>query len=300
VDEKLWQQFHAGDRRALSRLLSHAANGENLREIAAHLAQSPRTGRVVAITGSAGVGKSTLIGKLIDYLRDQGLRIGILACDPQSPVSGGALLGDRFRMPNRPDDDGLFIRSLAALSGHGAIADHLSLMTRLLEAFGFDTILIETVGAGQGDTNVHEVADAVILLLQPETGDDLQWEKAGILELTDLLVVHKADMPTAENTAAQVRSMLDLSSSRQIPVLLASSKTGKGIDEVGKAIMKFSPRAVVPRSNDDVLEAAQALLARKFRKARQASEPKLAAILDSYQAGRLSQEEAGQMLLGIL
>src|SRR5260370_6077623 len=108
--------------------------------------------RVVAVTGSGGVGKSTLIGKLIEHIREQGQSVAVLACDPQSPLSGGALLGDRFRMPSRPDDDGVFIRSLAAAGGHGALAEHLPSLIRLLEAFGFDVVLIETVGAGQGGT----------------------------------------------------------------------------------------------------------------------------------------------------
>src|SRR5262249_7010535 len=159
-------------RRALARILTLVANGQSLPV----LPVPKRPSRVVALTGSAGVGKSTLIGKLIELLRGQALIVAVLACDPQSPLSGGALLGDRFRIPSRPEDDGVFIRSLAALSGHGAVAEHLPAMVRLLESFGFDVILIETVGAGQGDTAVHDLADVVILLLQPETGDDLQWE----------------------------------------------------------------------------------------------------------------------------
>ena len=119
----------------------------------------------------------------------------MLACDPQSPLSGGALLGDRFRMPARPDDDGVFIRSLAAAGGHGALAEHLGALIRLLEAFGFDVVLIETVGAGQGDTVVRDLVDVLVLLLQPETGDDLQWEKAGLLEVADVMRIHKADLP---------------------------------------------------------------------------------------------------------
>src|SRR5207244_8798110 len=117
--------------------------------------------RVVAFTGSGGVGKSSLVGKLIDLVRAQRTTVAILACDPQSPLSGGALLGDRFRMGSRLDD-GVFIRSLAALSGHGALADHLPLLIRLLEAFGFDVIFVETVGAGQGDTAVRALADVVV------------------------------------------------------------------------------------------------------------------------------------------
>src|SRR5205823_4253517 len=138
---------------------------------------------VIALTGSGGVGKSTLIGKLLELIRRDGKTVAVLACDPESPLSGGALLGDRLRMPTRPDDDGVFIRSLAALTGHGAIAEHLPEMIRVLEAFGFDVVLIETVGAGQGDTAVHDIADVVVLLVQPESGDEWQWEKAGILEV---------------------------------------------------------------------------------------------------------------------
>ena len=121
-------------------------------------------------------------------------------------------------MPARPDDDGVFIRSLAAAGGHGALAEHLDALIRLLEAFGFDVVLIETVGAGQGDTAVHELADVVVLLVQPETGDDLQWEKAGVLEVADVVVIHKADLPGAEQTAAQVRAALELPGLRPLPV----------------------------------------------------------------------------------
>src|SRR5205807_3303754 len=125
--------------------------------------------RVVAITGSGGVGRSTLAGKLIEQIRDAKQTVAVLACDPQSPLSGGALLGDRFRMPARPDDDGTFIRSLAAAGGQGALADHLPDLIRLLEAYGFEVVLIETVGAGQGDTAVRALVDVLVLLLQPET-----------------------------------------------------------------------------------------------------------------------------------
>src|SRR5262249_6224708 len=194
-----------------------------------------------AITGSGGVGKSTLVGKLIESVRERGQTIAVLACDPESPLSGGALLGDRFRMPSRPEDDGVFIRSLAAASGHGPLAGHLPAMIRLLEAFGFDLILLETAGAGQGDTAVRDLADVLVLLLQPETGDDLQWEKAGLLEVADIVVIHKADLPGAESAAAQVRAALDLAGTKPIPVIRASAKTGEGIDELARAILEFSP-----------------------------------------------------------
>jgi LAO/AO transport system ATPase len=292
MDDRLWQQFQAGDRRALSRLLSQAARGEHLADINARLGDRPPSSRVVAITGSGGVGKSTLVGKLIDWLRGAGKKVGVLACDPQSPLSGGALLGDRFRMPNRPDDDGVFIRSLAALSGRGAIAEHLPLMVRLLEKFGFDIVLIETVGAGQGDTLVHGVADAVVLLLQPETGDDLQWEKAGVLEVADVIVVHKADMPAAEQVAAQVRSTVDMSP-RDTPVLLVSSKTGQGVAELGQAIMQLPARRAAADPRRELLQAMQELLAQRFA---EADDPQTRALVERYERGDIGLPEASEQL----
>src|SRR6516162_8625562 len=160
MPEPLLEGFRRGDRRALSRLLTLAARGQQLEQIAAATATAAKPSRVVAITGSGGVGKSTLIGKLIEFLRRRNQTVAVLACDPQSPLTGGALLGDRFRMPTRAADEGVFIRSVAAAAGHGAVAEHLDAMIRLLETFGFELILIETVGAGQGDTAVHELADA--------------------------------------------------------------------------------------------------------------------------------------------
>src|SRR5213076_1686488 len=135
-----------------------------------------------------------------------------------------------------PEDDGVFIRSLAAASGQGSVAANLPLLIHLLKAFGFDWVVIETVGAGQGDTGVRDLADVVVLLLQPESGDDLQWEKAGILELADVIVVHKADLPGAEQTAAQVRVTLQMSPGRSIPVLLVSSAKNQGHQDLWSAI----------------------------------------------------------------
>jgi LAO/AO transport system ATPase len=230
-----------GDRRALARVLSHAANGEYLAEMRNSLAAIPAQARVVAFTGSGGVGKSSLIGKLIPLVRSQHHNLAVLACDPQSPLTGGALLGDRFRMGSSIDD-GVFIRSLATVSGHGVVADHLDVMIRLLEAFGFEVIFLETVGSGQGDVEVRNLADVVVLLLQPESGDDVQWEKAGILECADIVVVHKADLPTAEQTAAQVRAALDLSPTSRVPVLRVSTKANQGHAELWQAIVALPLR----------------------------------------------------------
>lgn len=191
---------------------------------------------VVAVTGSGGVGKSTLIGKLVDLLRRNERSVAVLACDPQSSLTGGALLGDRIRMPSRPDDDRVFIRSLAVPSGHEAIAPNIDLMVRLLGQYGFEVVLLETAGAGQGDTAVRSVADVVVVLFQPETGDELQWEKAGLLEVADVIVVHKADLPGAERIESQLREMLNMPGSRPVSVLKASASKGIGLDELWAAV----------------------------------------------------------------
>src|SRR5215831_15087307 len=222
MDEALLTAFQHGERLALARLLTLAARGR-ADEFLTRLPLSPKTSRVVAFTGSVGVGKSTLVGKLVEQVRSRGQTVAVLACDPQSPLTGGALLGDRFRMPARPDDDGVFIRSLAAAGGHGALAQHLDALVRVVEGFGFEVVLLETVGAGQGDTTVRGLVDVLVLLLQPETGDDLQWEKAGLLEVADVVVVHKADLPGAERVEAQVRAALDLPGAKPVPLVRVSA-----------------------------------------------------------------------------
>jgi LAO/AO transport system ATPase len=241
--DTLLERLRQRDRRALARLISLAARGEHAAEIDGALPPPATPSTVLAVTGSPGVGKSTLVGKLVEGLRTNGRRVAVLACDPQSPRTGGALLGDRCRMPGQLDDD-VFIRSLATPGGHGAIAPHLDVIIRLIEASGFDTILIETVGAGQGDTAVVDLADAVVLLVQPESGDELQWEKAGVLEIADVIVVHKADLPGAEQTAAHARAELDLVRPSEVPVLQVSSKTGAGMQELLKAIADVPRRRI--------------------------------------------------------
>jgi LAO/AO transport system ATPase len=256
---------------------------------------------VVAITGSAGVGKSTLIGKLIALIRRDNLTVAVLACDPQSPVSGGALLGDRYRMPFKPDDDGVFIRSLATASGYGAVAEHVRAMVGLLEVVGFEVILIETVGAGQGDTAVRDLADIVVLLLQAETGDDLQWEKAGILEVADVVAVHKADLPQSEQVEKQVHATLALSGGPEVPVIRVSAKTGDGVDKLWSAIAACPlRRSGQPHDGRELLHLAQERLAANFAVAQADNKPELNRLIADWQAGRISELEATAALLRVL
>jgi LAO/AO transport system ATPase len=277
------------------------SQGEQLEAIAAGTSVPAKPGRVVALTGSAGVGKSTLIGKLIDLIRKKKQTVAVLACDPQSPLSGGALLGDRYRMSAPTEDEGVFIRSLAAASGHGAVAEHLDSMVRLLEAAGFDVILIETVGAGQGDTAVRDSADVLVLLLQPQTGDDLQWEKAGVLEVADVVAIHKADLPQAEQVESQVRANLSLSSGPEVPVLRVSSKTGEGMEALWETIAAC-PQRRTSHSGDgrDLLHLAQDRLAAKFSTVEGAHQPDLNQLITDWQQGRIGQDEAAEALLRLL
>jgi LAO/AO transport system ATPase len=303
----LLDRLRHGDRNALARLVSHAACGEHLPELQAALLPSPpgrgaggegtSSARVVAFTGSGGSGKSSLIGKLISVVREEGHKVAVLACDPQSPLSGGALLGDRFRMGSQLDD-GVFIRSLAAVGGHSAIAEHLDVMIRLLEAFGFDVIFLETVGSGQGDVEVRDLADVVVLLLQPESGDDVQWEKAGILECADVVVVHKADLPSAEQTAAQVRAALDLSPSSHVPVLRVSTKANQGHAELWQAIQASPLRRQQTSAARLLFQLTGDWLEHRFRAAE--TSPELLELVDAWQRGDVATPDATHELFRIL
>ncbi len=294
----LLERFRNRDRLALARLLSFVARGEEVEAILAGVGAPARPARVVAVTGPGGVGKSSLTGALIAEIRRTGASVAVLACDPESPLSGGALLGDRFRMAARHDDDGVFIRSLAAAGGQGAVAAHLEALVRVVEAFGFDVVLLETVGAGQGDTVVRGLADVLVLLLQPETGDELQWEKAGLLEVADVIVIHKADLPGAERAEAQVLAMLALSPGPTPPVLRASAKTGAGIAELWQTVLALPLRRGVRRDADELFRLTREWLHARFVQERM--RPETAAILGRWQKGEVGTDEAMREFVRLL
>jgi LAO/AO transport system ATPase len=300
VLDDLLRRIESRDRLALAKLLSLVARGENVSAIRLGLRPPAQPCRVVAVTGSAGVGKSTLVGKLIDHIRTNQLSVAVLACDPQSPLSGGALLGDRFRMANRPTDDGVFIRSLAAVGGEGALARHLDTMIRAVEAFGFDVVLIETVGAGQGDTAVRDLADVVVLLLQPETGDDLQWEKAGVLEIADIVVVHKGDLPGAENVEAQVRATLELSAGSEIPVLRVSAKTGEGLAHLWSLIESQPLRRAHVVNARTLLRVMLDQVAERFTQSQRQADPVVADWVSKAQRAETTPDAAAAAILAHL
>ena len=195
---------------------------------------APR-GRVIGVTGAPGVGKSSLIAALSDRARATGRRVAILAVDPSSAITGGALLGDRVRIDERPDDPGRFMRSIATRGSGRALSHAAAAASLLIEAEGFDLVFIETVGAGQADLGIARLADLVVLVEGPEGGDDVQAMKAGLLEAAQLIVVNKSDRPGADRAAERLRSGLSLAVDPP-PVLLASATDARGIDELLAAI----------------------------------------------------------------
>ncbi len=240
----LVEQARAGSPRALGRLVTLVENADPaLREIMAALA--PHTGRaqVVGLTGSPGVGKSTSTSMLVGELRRRGLRVGVLAVDPSSPFSGGALLGDRIRLGEHALDPEVFIRSMASRGHLGGLARATPQALRVMDAAGCDVVLVETVGVGQSEVEVAGLADTTIVLLAPGMGDAVQAAKAGILEIGDVFVVNKADRDGAAATARELRHMISLGERLgphdwRPPVLMTVADRQEGGAEVVEALDK--------------------------------------------------------------
>lgn len=228
-----------GDKRAVARLISGVEEGgDTAREVLSRV--WPKTGhaQVFGITGPPGAGKSTLTNALTKCWRQAGLRVGILAVDPTSPFTGGAILGDRVRMGDLTLDEGVFIRSMGTRGRLGGLSPASAGAIHVLDACGYDLILVETVGVGQSEVAVVETADVVLVLTVPGLGDDVQAIKAGILEIGDLFAVNKADRPGADRTANELRAMLSLGEEekRDLPVLLVSAAQNQGVPELCQAM----------------------------------------------------------------
>jgi LAO/AO transport system kinase len=237
---ELLERLKEGDKRAVARLISWVEDGDRdqLRDAAEAL--NPATGRaqVIGLTGSPGVGKSTLASALVAAYRAAGLTVGVLAVDPSSPFTGGALLGDRVRMQAHALDEGVYIRSMATRGHLGGLAWATPQAVRVLDAAGCEVVLVETVGVGQAEVEVAGLADTTLVALAPGFGDAVQVAKAGILEVADVFVVNKADRDGAQVVARDLRQMLHLGEARpwQVPVVLTVAERGDGVGQLVEAI----------------------------------------------------------------
>jgi LAO/AO transport system kinase len=242
---QLVQRARAADPRAVARLIS-LVEGDSpvLREVARALAPHAGRARVVGLTGAPGVGKSTSTSALVRALRAEGQRVGVLAVDPSSPFSGGALLGDRVRMQDHATDEGVFIRSMASRGQLGGLAAAVPQALRVLDAARCETVLIETVGVGQAEVEIASLADTTVLLLAPGLGDGIQAAKAGILEVADIYVVNKADRDGADQVARDLRSMQSLGGRHsdagawRPPIVRTVAARDEGVQDVLAALAK--------------------------------------------------------------
>jgi LAO/AO transport system kinase len=242
VEGDLLARARSGDTRSIARLLSVVENDEPGAADAMR-ALYPETGRaqVIGLTGPPGGGKSTLVNRLAGAYRESSARVAVVAVDPSSPFSGGAILGDRIRMRERFLDDGLFIRSMASRGHAGGLSLATARVVNVLDALGVGVILVETVGVGQEEVDVVRVADTVCLVTVPGLGDDIQAIKAGVLEIADVIVVNKADRPGADETARDLAQMLRLGKGRTAwvpPIVRTSAQTGDGLPQLLDSIAK--------------------------------------------------------------
>jgi LAO/AO transport system kinase len=289
----------AGDRLALARLLTEVENRTPRAEAALRLLY-PRAGaaHLVGITGPPGAGKSTLVAALVGEARRAGRAVGVIAIDPSSPITGGAILGDRVRMQGYAGDGDVFIRSMASRGHAGGLATSTVAAAAVLDAAGFPLIFIETVGTGQSEVEVAAIADTTVVVESPEMGDEVQAIKAGLLEVGDLVVVNKGDRPGAQRAASQLRAMLtvgaqhdrvrgDRPTPKRPDVLLATAITGEGVPELLAAIDRRAPDRGM-----DGAGSGQARLAR--------AEAQLAGILAERVRERLHEPDRTALLESVL
>jgi GTPase len=300
--------IRAGDRRALARAITLVENGDQLAyELVREL--YPETGKafVLGVTGPPGVGKSSLIGALIRHVREEGRTVGVISVDPSSPFTQGALLGDRIRLSDHFLDPGVFIRSMGTRGHLGGLAEATLQAALLLDAAGKELVLLETVGAGQSEVEVIGIADTVLLVLMPGSGDSVQALKAGIMEIPDVIAINKMDHPAAKTMLNEVRSILTLDRDRdwRPPIVLTEALRGEGVPQLWEKIGEH--RAFLEagglleerrrRNLAGEVFAVATSRAKAHLQATVADEPELRRLLDEVQARELDPLSAVREIL---
>jgi LAO/AO transport system kinase len=302
---KLVQRLTSGNRLALASVLTAL---ESLVPATPALLQAlePHLGHalVIGVTGPPGAGKSTLVNACVMAWRLSGSRVAVIAVDPSSPVSGGAILGDRIRMTSALDDDGVFVRSLAAQGHLGGLTPAAVRMIDAFDAAGFDQIILETVGTGQNEIDIAEIADCRMVVAAPGLGDDVQAMKSGLLEIADILVVNKGDRPGADETVQQLAGALSIrtGAAALVPVLKVTATTGDGIAELLKTVRTHVANRPVEavaarrrrRARYLIASAAAALIATRIR---EGNVDDLSRLSDAVLTGELSPLDAARKLL---
>ncbi len=300
----------AGDKRALARAITLIENDDPagwklVREV------FPKTGSasVVGFTGPPGVGKSTLIGALTAELRRSDHQVAVLSIDPSSPFTQGALLGDRIRLTEHFLDDGVFIRSMASRGALGGLAEASLQAALLMDASGKDDVLVETVGVGQGEIDVVDHADTIVLVLMPGSGDSIQALKAGVMEIPDIIVINKSDHPMTDTMIREIRGVLSLgpSASWKIPILRTEAARGEGVAELAAAIAEHRAHIEAEGTlaerrarnlRNEVLELAIARV-RRGLEATVAEDPDISALLDRVVSREIDPASAAEELLSL-
>jgi LAO/AO transport system kinase len=305
---ELTERLLEGDKRALARAISLVENDDPegwalVREV------YPRTGRarVVGFTGPPGVGKSTLIGRLIEHSRAQDRQIAVLSIDPSSPFTQGALLGDRIRLSDHFLDPGVFIRSMASRGSLGGLSEATLQAALLMDASGKDDVFLETVGVGQAEVDIIDHADTVVLVLMPGSGDSIQALKAGVMEIPDVIVVNKSDHPLTDTMVREIRGVLSLGPQEgwRVPILKTEASRGEGIEELAAKIHEHhayirDEGTLAERRRRNLMNEVLALAAGRLRRRLEAQvrdDASVQELLDEVVARRLDPASAAAKLL---
>ena len=304
----LAENLLAGDKRALARAISLVENDDPegwalVREV------YPRTGRasVVGFTGPPGVGKSTLIGRLIEHVRGLDRQVAVLSIDPSSPFTQGALLGDRIRLTDHFLDPGVYIRSMASRGSLGGLSEATLQAALLMDASGKDDVFLETVGVGQAEVDIIDHADTVVLVLMPGSGDSIQALKAGVMEIPDVIAVNKSDHPLTDTMVREIRGVLSLGPQEgwRVPIVKTEASRNEGVEELAEKIAEHrvfieEQGTLVERRKRNLMNEVVALAAGRLRRALEAQvrdDPEVQELLDEVVARRLDPASAAARLL---